>query len=132
MEHTKDLCDGCGLCCNSILWPGVHVDESKTHLFNTITPDKGFNHNGESIILNSGMHLFKKKCEHLDSCNLCGIYDDRPTNCRNFYCGVFREVEDNKITFEFAQSLIKELKSNPNNQSLVSRFKIFPQKINKL
>ena len=51
MEHTKDLCDGCGLCCNSILWPGVHVDESKTHLFNTITPDKGFNHNGEFMMI---------------------------------------------------------------------------------
>ena len=61
MEHTKDLCAGCGLCCNSILWPGVHVEESKTHLFNTITPDKGFNHNGESIILNSLQNLLRLK-----------------------------------------------------------------------
>jgi len=111
---ANDLCLDCGLCCNGTLWPGVYVEESKHHLFKNIVKKK----------INFG--LAKQGgdgCEQLDNCNLCKIYENRPSNCREYECGVLNEVKRNDISFAYAELLIKDLKKNPYDEELINRFK---------
>ncbi len=112
---SSDLCTDCGLCCDGTLFPGMFVTEAERHLFSSVElsgPNTGLvsqaNGNG---------------CEHLNSCNLCNIYNKRPSPCKKFLCGVFNEVERNEITFEYAKILIKDLKNKPDDIDLITRFK---------
>ena len=113
MEAT-DLCLDCGLCCNGTLWPGVFVEKSKHHLFKNIVKEKtnfGFSWQDPG------------GCEQLDNCNLCKIYENRPSKCKEYECGVLGEVKANDISFAYAELLIKDLKNNPLDETLLKRFK---------
>ena len=72
---ATDLCLDCGLCCNGTLWPGVYVEESKHHLFKNVVKEK--TNFGFSWQVPGG-------CEQLDNCNLCKIYENRPSKCKEF------------------------------------------------
>jgi len=111
---ASDLCLDCGLCCNGTLWPGVFVEESKHHLFKWV----------EKREVNFGFVMHEPEgCEQLDNCNLCRIYENRPSKCKEYTCGVLEEVKRNDISFEYAKLLIKDLKNNPQDKSLIERFK---------
>ena len=111
---ATDLCLDCGLCCNGTLWPGAYVEESKHHLFKNVVKEK--TNFGFSWQVPGG-------CEQLDNCNLCKIYENRPSKCKEFTCGVLEEVKRNEISFAYAELLIKDLKNNPNDETLIKRFK---------
>jgi Fe-S-cluster containining protein len=112
-EVTHDeLCMDCGLCCNGTLFKTFPVEQDKIHLFESNQSKP-----------NSTQQTVSQKCQHLDSCNLCNIYNNRPKICEQFSCGITEEVNDNKITIIEAKILIKQLKDDPLNKDLIKRFK---------
>jgi|TARA_R100001377_G_scaffold42256_1_gene23855 Fe-S-cluster containining protein len=110
---ANDLCLDCGLCCNGTLSPGVYVEESKHHLFKNILKEN------KKILA----YFEPNGCEQLDNCNLCKIYENRPSKCKEYECGVLGEVKTNNISFAYAELLIKDLKNNPQDETLLKRFK---------
>ena len=48
---------------------------------------------------------------------------NRPSKCKEYECGVLGEVKTNNISFAYAELLIKDLKNNPLDETLLKRFK---------
>ena len=112
-EVTHDeLCMDCGLCCDGTLFKTFPVEQDKIYLFE-----------GVNVNTDPTQQIVTQKCQHLDSCNLCNIYNSRPKICKQFSCGITEEVNDNKITISDAKILIKQLKDDPLNKDLIKRFK---------
>lgn len=111
MEAITDLCKDCGHCCNGNLFEDFKVDENSWKYFQHLQaiPDE----------------VYKKadqRCQQLDSCNLCTIYKDRPTVCRDYECGVLLSVKDNNLTIDEAKVLIKKLHDDPNDHVTRRKF----------
>ena len=54
---------------------------------------------------------FSQPCSCFDG-KLCGIYADRPRQCRAFECGLLKRVGGGKLTFGAALKIIAETRRN--------------------
>jgi Fe-S-cluster containining protein len=117
MESIKDLCTDCGHCCNGNLFQNFNVDHKSWKYFQNLRTIPGEQYKTAS-----------QHCQQLDSCNLCKIYKDRPTVCRDYECNVLLSVKDNSLTVDEAKVLIKKLHDNPNDHVTRRKFTVKSKK----
>jgi Fe-S-cluster containining protein len=101
VEQGEDLCRACGLCCDGTLFDLVKLeagdDAQKLKLL------------GLPVTLSRGKEAvarFPQPCAALCEDRACRVYADRPTQCRVFECGVFKEAKAGRITFAAALRLV--------------------------
>lgn len=72
-------CKRCGLCCKWVIHRFGGDEEAiryyKMHKNFTVI---------YSDVLKQNVVLIKSRCEHLNENNLCDIYEDRPSACKEF------------------------------------------------
>ncbi len=98
-DAVSQLCPACGLCCNGVLFGDVELQRS----------------DNEKNLTQLGLHLFRKgrkpafrqPCSCFDG-KLCGIYADRPKQCRAFECGLLKRVNTGKLSPGAALKTIAE------------------------
>ena len=103
MNSGQQLCLACGLCCDGALFDnvqlGVNDDAMKLRTL------------GWPITLSRAkppIARFPQPCAALCADRTCRAYADRPTQCRNFECGVYKEMQAGRITFATALRLVKQ------------------------
>jgi uncharacterized protein len=97
------LCPACGLCCNGVLFGDVELQRG----------------DDAKLLAKLGVALFSKgrKTAFPQPCScfegkLCGIYADRPKQCRAFECGILKRVNACKLTAGAALKTIAETRRN--------------------
>jgi len=90
MNGVEKLCPNCGLCCDSTLFADVELragDDAKQ-----------LKQLGLTLVQKSKNKLaFAQPCACFDG-KLCGIYADRPRQCRKFECGLLKRVDAGEMT----------------------------------
>ena len=119
MESINDLCTDCGHCCNGNLFENFPVDQKRWKYFQNLRP-----YPSNTVRYKNA----DQPCQQLDSCNLCKIYKDRPTVCRDYECGVLLSVKDKSLTVDEAKVLIKKLHDNPDDHVTLRKFTVKSKK----
>jgi uncharacterized protein len=98
----EKLCLACGLCCDGTLFDNVHLGPGdKTTLLQSLgLPIRDSR-------AKSPITHFRQPCTALCADRTCRIYQDRPRQCRDFECGVFKAAESGQITALAALRLVK-------------------------
>ena len=101
-DAINHLCLACGLCCNGVLFRDVELQatddlETLQKLGLTIRPSRSA----------SRTPRFAQPCAALCSGNQCRIYAERPKRCRDFDCGVLKEVIQGELEVDDALRLIR-------------------------
>jgi Fe-S-cluster containining protein len=98
LRDASPLCLECGLCCNGaihhygVLKEGEVASASRLGMIVERTPD----------------YLgFAQPCSKFDG-KQCTIYEQRPSACSGYYCGLARRYRRNEISFEEALPLVRE------------------------
>ncbi len=131
MKSAEQLCRACGLCCDGSLFDGVQLgagDDAKKlrTLGLPVTVSRG----------KSPLTRFAQPCAALCADRACGVYADRPLQCRAFECGVFKDAQAGRIAFTAAlrwvkqgrrradhvRRLLRQLGDNEEHRSLGERF----------
>jgi Fe-S-cluster containining protein len=90
VNGVDQLCQKCGLCCDSTLFADVELRAGDT----------------AAKLRPAGLTLFQKRpgklafaqpCACFDGVN-CRIYADRPRRCRKFECGLLQRLEQGETT----------------------------------
>ena len=100
--HPADtLCLRCGLCCNGVLFADVKLKpaDDPVRLKACGLPVRGKDKNLG----------FAQPCTALQSDGKCCVYLDRPTMCRQFECGVHKEVQQGSLAEAEALRLIRRV-----------------------
>ena len=100
--HSSDtLCLQCGLCCNGVLFADVKLKPADDPVRLTAggLPVRGKGKN----------HCFAQPCTALQPDGKCCVYLDRPTMCRQFECGVLKEVLKGSLAQAEALRLIRRV-----------------------
>jgi Fe-S-cluster containining protein len=101
-ESIDQLCPNCGLCCDSTLFGDVELragDDAKR-----------LKQLGLTLVQKTKSKLaFAQPCACFDG-KLCGIYGDRPRQCRKFECGLLKRVDAGEMTAGAALNKITEAK----------------------
>lgn len=101
-ELASQLCTQCGLCCDGTLFEDVELDDEREfHLCENL---------GLSIDDSQDEFLLSQPCKALKE-SQCTVYLHRPQCCRTFYCHLFNQVQQSKITLQKALEDIHALKS---------------------
>lgn len=98
MEKTESICLDCGLCCDGTVLGFVQLTEKETprvaEIMNLdVEKDTGF---------------FLQPCSKF--CEKCTIYDDRPSACASFNCGLVYSVDNNNISYTSAVKITENVK----------------------
>lgn len=93
------LCPACGLCCNGVLFGDVELQRGD-HAKQLAELGVDFFRKGRKT-------AFSQPCSCFDG-RLCGIYTDRPKQCRAFECGLLKRVNAGKLTPGAALKTIAE------------------------
>ncbi|HEV2327822.1 MAG TPA: YkgJ family cysteine cluster protein [Verrucomicrobiae bacterium] len=106
MHPVDQLCTNCGLCCDSTLFADTELrpeDDAKqlAQLGLTITKK------GRRKL------AFAQPCACFDG-KYCKIYQDRPTQCRLFECGLLKRTGAGKMNVDTALKTISEAKTLAN------------------
>lgn len=110
MNSGEQLCLACGLCCDGTLFDNVHLgsgdDPSKLKAL------------GQPIAVaraKTPITHFRQPCAVLCTDRKCRIYADRPLQCRNFECGVFKDAQTGRIEATVALRLVKKARRQADN-----------------
>jgi uncharacterized protein len=105
-KHSKDeidseLCSGCGLCCNGVIFAnvGLRSDDEEDRLRALGMPVR----TPASKLLPA--HL-NQPCAAFDGCR-CRIYPDRPQYCHEFECALLKSVKSGRTQPEAALRIIR-------------------------
>jgi hypothetical protein len=102
VNGIEQLCPNCGLCCDSTLFADVELrpgdDAARLKKLGLSLWKKG-----------QGRLAFSQPCACFDG-KLCRIYEDRPTRCRKFECGLLKRVGLNELTASVALKKISSAK----------------------
>lgn len=98
---ASQLCTDCGLCCDGTLFDiatfqPAEVDRLLALGF-TIRED------GSGVAFALPCHLLDGAC--------CTIYDERPSKCRTFRCGLLKRLDRDEVTVAEAQDVVAKAKS---------------------
>ncbi len=89
VNGVEQLCQKCGLCCDSTLFADVELRPGDN-------PAR-FKKIGLQIQQKGLRKLaFAQPCACFDGCN-CRIYEERPGRCRTFECGLLKKVENGEM-----------------------------------
>jgi Fe-S-cluster containining protein len=102
-EAATRLCLECGLCCNGVLFSDVELqsgDDARRlrALGLALAAKRGAR----------GPQRFPQPCAALCADNRCRIYEERPARCRDFECGVLKEVIADRLDTGAALRLIRQ------------------------
>jgi Fe-S-cluster containining protein len=103
VESGEDLCLACGLCCDGTLFDLVKLEAG-----DDIQKLRAL---GLPVTLSRGkapVARFPQPCAALCADRTCRVYTDRPSQCRVFECGVFKDAKAGRITFAAALRLVKQ------------------------
>jgi Fe-S-cluster containining protein len=102
MNNVEQLCPNCGLCCDSTLFADVELragDDAKR-----------LKQLGLALVQKTKSKLaFAQPCACFDG-KFCGIYGDRPRQCRKFECGLLKRVDAKEMKAAMALKKISEAK----------------------
>jgi Fe-S-cluster containining protein len=103
VNSGEQLCRECGLCCDGTLFDLVKLepgdDAAKLKAL------------GLPVALSRGKQpvaRFPQPCSALCKDRACGIYADRPWQCRTFECRLFKDAKAGRITFAAALPAVKQ------------------------
>jgi Fe-S-cluster containining protein len=102
-EATTRLCLECGLCCDGVLFSDVELQPGDDA--------RQLRALGLPVAVKRGtraVQRFPQPCAALCADNRCRIYDDRPARCREFECGVLKEVIADRLDTGAALRLIHQ------------------------
>ena len=101
-ESVEQLCPNCGLCCDSTLFADVELRAGDD--------PKRLAKLGLALEKKTKTKLaFAQPCACFDG-KLCGIYHDRPRQCRKFECGLLKRLEAGEMTASMALKKIATAK----------------------
>ncbi len=98
-QAIRDLCPGCGLCCNGVLFATVRLGAEEV-----IPALESLNTRWES---SPDGKAFLQPCPAFRGQH-CAIYSERPLKCREFHCGLLAAVAQGQMTLARAQAEIRE------------------------
>lgn len=110
MTSGETLCLACGLCCDGTLFDNVQLkpgDDAKKL--------KSLGLPVEVTRAQTPITLFRQPCAGLCADRTCRVYADRPSQCRRFECGVFKDAQAGRITFAVALRLVKRARRQADN-----------------
>ena len=103
VKSVEQLCLACGLCCDGTLFDHVQLgpDDDARKLKSLGLP---------VAVARSRTPVtrFRQPCAALCADRTCRLYADRPLQCRDFECGVFKEAKAGRISFAAALRLVKK------------------------
>ncbi len=103
MKPSEQLCLACGLCCDGTLFDNVRL---------TPTDDaarlKQLGHPIKISRSRTPLTFFRQPCAALCADRTCKLYAERPTQCRSFECGVYKDATSGKIPHATALRLVKQ------------------------
>lgn len=98
LHHDDNICLACGLCCDGSLIGFVELQKEEIPKIKKLMDVEDSHGNG----------FFLQPCKKY--CNGCTIYENRPSNCDKFNCGLLQSVNQNEIAFEDALLKVQEVK----------------------
>ncbi len=90
----------CGLCCNGVLFADVRLQPADD--------PAALKQLGLPVRRRGTTCRFSQPCSALDSDGCCGVYDGRPQRCRDFECGVLKEVLGRNLTESEGLQIIRQ------------------------
>ncbi len=103
MNGVEQLCQQCGLCCDSTLFADVELRAGDD-------PAKLKQAGLTLLTKKSGRLAFAQPCACFDGVN-CRIYADRPRRCRTFVCGLLKKLQQGETTAAAALRKIASAKT---------------------
>jgi Fe-S-cluster containining protein len=101
MSEPGELCSDCGICCDGTLFSSVSLDAA-----GLITARE----HRLPVLETHDSCKFELPCPALRGV-LCGIYDQRPEQCADFACALLIGVEEQRLTFDEARTIIDETRA---------------------
>ncbi|EDY80441.1 conserved hypothetical protein [Verrucomicrobiia bacterium DG1235] len=101
-KSGEQLCLACGLCCDGSLFDNVR--------FGPGDDVEGAKARGLPVKVSRAkvpVAFVRQPCSALCGDLKCRIYAERPSHCRSFECGVFKESQSGQITLEAALRQVK-------------------------
>lgn len=93
------LCQDCGICCTGAIFEHVSFNNNELrHL--KVDPVKKTDKQKQAL---------PHPCQFLEGPS-CGIYPDRPSNCRAYSCETRRQVLNGELSLDEGQRIVTELK----------------------
>jgi Fe-S-cluster containining protein len=99
MNGIEQLCPNCGLCCNGVLFADVELRKGDDI--------QRLDELGLSLEKKGRKQAFAQPCTCFDG-KLCRIYNERPTRCRTFECGLLKRVQMGEMGADAALKTIAE------------------------
>lgn len=100
-QHSAELCQACGLCCNGALFSFVDITEAEAAALHD-TPVK--------VLANKkGKPVFGLPCSALSGSS-CMIYQQRPGVCRSYFCALTRRVLNEHVEYRKALDVVVDMK----------------------
>lgn len=109
MNSGEQLCLACGLCCDGTLFGHVRLGSDDDA--------KKLKALGLPVSVSRSqppVARFPQPCTALCADRTCRLYADRPSQCRTFECGVFKDVQAGRIKFSAALRLVKQARQLAN------------------
>ena len=110
MNSAEQLCLACGLCCDGALFDNVRLvagdDAAKLRAL------------GLPVAVSRAkvpVARFPQPCAALCADRTCRVYANRPSQCRSFECGVFKDLQAGRIDFAAALRLVKQARRQVNH-----------------
>lgn len=101
-EEESDLCSGCGMCCNGVMFDNVRLQpgESAKELLSA----------GLKVRRKKGAHTLQQPCPAFCGTH-CAVYEIRPLRCRQFECAQVLRLRAGTISLAEARSAIERVKT---------------------
>jgi uncharacterized protein len=84
------LCLACGLCCNGVLFADVRLAPGEA--------SEALQAAGITLRRRANTCGFSQPCVALQANGACAVYADRPSMCRQFECGVLKDVAAGELS----------------------------------
>ncbi|MDQ8204896.1 YkgJ family cysteine cluster protein [Pelagicoccus sp. SDUM812003] len=103
MTKLETLCLSCGLCCDGSLFDNVRLgpNDDAADLKRRGLPVRRSR-------AKKPVTYFRQPCRALGADCACGVYQNRPRQCRSFECQVFKEVAAGRVEIESALRTVKQ------------------------
>lgn len=103
VQAVEQLCLACGLCCDGTLFDHVQLKaEDDAARLKSLGLPVAATRTKTPVI------RFSQPCAALCADCTCRLYADRPRQCREFECGVYKKVQAGRISFATALGLVKK------------------------
>jgi Fe-S-cluster containining protein len=98
---TSALCLPCGLCCNGVLHTHVVIQPDEIEQVGGL---------GLTVEMFGSRPGFRQPCLHFKGMR-CGVYERRPSACREYECGLLQKTLAGDISFEDSLAIVQRARS---------------------